>query len=325
MSERALRLGWWLSSEEHDPRRLVEHARLAESTGFTTAIISDHLQPWVRHQGNAAFVWATLGAIANATERIEVGTGVTAMVNRMHPVTVAHAAATAAVIFDGRFFLGVGTGERLNEQPFGERWSPTGERRDQLRESLEVIRALWSGHTVSHRGDHWTVENLHLATRPALPAPIYVASSGKRGAALAGEFGDGMISASPDATMVDTFHGSGGDGKPCLAQLHVSLATTMDGAVENAWEWWPNGAVPASVLDEMARPADFEAMAEAAGRDAVRTSVVCATEAGPVVAAIDRLVGAGYDTIYLHQIGPDQRRLAALAANELFAHYRAVR
>src|SRR5882724_10954707 len=117
MSDRALRLGWWLSSEEHDPRRLVEHARLAEFTGFATTMISDHLQPWVRHQGNAAFVWATLGAIANATDALEVGTGVTAMVHRTHPVAVAHAAATIAVMMEDRFFLGVGTGERLNEQP----------------------------------------------------------------------------------------------------------------------------------------------------------------------------------------------------------------
>ncbi len=154
MSERALRLGWWLSSEEHDPRRLVGHARLAETTGFKTAIISDHLQPWVRHQGNAPFVWATLGAIANATDTLEVGTGVTAMVHRMNPVTVAHASATVAVMLEGRFFLGVGTGERLNEQPLGQRWLRTGERLDQLREAIGVLRALWSGNSVNHRGDY---------------------------------------------------------------------------------------------------------------------------------------------------------------------------
>lgn len=131
MSERrAVRLGWWLSSEEHDPRELVEQARLAEAVGFSTTMVSDHLQPWVRHTANAPFVWTVLGALAQATETIEVGTGVTAMVQRMNPTVVAHAAATAGVMFEGRFFLGVGTGERLNEQPFGGRWSRTGEHRE---------------------------------------------------------------------------------------------------------------------------------------------------------------------------------------------------
>ena len=117
MPERRVRLGWWLSSEEHGARRLVEHAGLAESAGFETAMISDHLQPWVPRQAHAGHVWTTLGAIAQATERLEVGTGVTAMVHRSHPINIAHAAATAAVLFEDRFFLGVGSGERLNEAP----------------------------------------------------------------------------------------------------------------------------------------------------------------------------------------------------------------
>jgi coenzyme F420-dependent glucose-6-phosphate dehydrogenase len=130
MSE--IRLGWWLSSEEHDPRTIVEHARLAESSGFTTAMLSDHLLPWVPRQGPAGHAWTTLGAIAVATGRLEVGTGVTAMIHRNHPIDVAHAAATAAVLFQDRFFVGVGTGERLNEQPFGERWPRAAEGRHPL-------------------------------------------------------------------------------------------------------------------------------------------------------------------------------------------------
>ena len=132
MSDRRLRLGWWLSSEEHDPRRLVATAQLAEQAGFTTAMISDHLHPWVVAQGHSSHVWTTIGAIAHATDGIEIGTGVTAMVHRSHPVAVAQAAATAAILLEGRFFLGVGTGERLNEQAFGERWPSTGERRQWL-------------------------------------------------------------------------------------------------------------------------------------------------------------------------------------------------
>src|SRR2546423_1318123 len=130
MTSPTLRLGWWLSSEEHDPRELVRHAIKAEAAGFRTAMISDHLRPWVPAQANASHVWTVLGAIANATDQLELGTGVTALVHRSSPIVVAHAAATAAVMFEGRFFLGVGTGERINEQAFAERWPRAGERRD---------------------------------------------------------------------------------------------------------------------------------------------------------------------------------------------------
>jgi len=319
---RGVRLGWWLSSEEHDPRQLVEHSCLAEASGFTTAMISDHLQPWVRHRPHAAFVWTTLGAIAQATDAIEVGTGVTAMVHRMSPIVVAQAAATAGVMLEGRFFLGVGTGERLNEQAFGQRWSRTGERRVQLREAIDVLRKLWTGETVNHRGEYWVVENLQLATRPAIPPPIYVAASGSASAALGGQAGDGMIGVAPDARLVDVFRSSGGQGKPHLAQLHVSLAATIDEATRCAWEWWPVGAVPAEVLSELARPRDFEAIAEGATRESIHNAVVCAADSAPIIAAIDKFVAAGYDTVYLHQIGPDQQRLADAAVAELLPHYR---
>jgi coenzyme F420-dependent glucose-6-phosphate dehydrogenase len=324
MSDTGVRLGWWLSSEEHDPRDLVAAAQLAERSGFSTAMISDHLRPWVRHQGQAPHVWAVLGAIAHTTSSLEVGTGVTAMVSRNSPVDIAQAAATVAVMFEGRFFLGIGAGERLNEQPFGDRWPRAGERRDQMREAVEVLRSLWAGKNVNHRGQYWQVENMQMATLPAEPPPIYIAASGKLSAKTAGEIADGLIGVTPDARMVDTFHGVAEDGrrKRCLGQVHISLAATMDEALENAWQWWPHGVVPPAVLSELARPQHFEAIAEAVGRDAIGDAVVCCTDAAPVVAAIDRFVGAGYDTVYLHQVGPDQDRLAALAQSELLAHYR---
>lgn len=321
MSDRPLRLGWWLSSEEHDPRDLVSQAVLAESIGIETAMISDHLQPWVRHQGHSSFMWTVIGAIASATERLEVGTGVTAMVHRNHPVSVAQAAATAAVMLEDRFFLGVGAGERLNEQAFGERWSRAGERRAQLEEAITVIRELFTGDNVNHRGDYWSVENLRLMTLPASPPPIIVAASAKLSAASAGEHGDGLVGVAPDAHVVDIFRGSGGTDKPCLAQMHVSIAATMDEALDNAWEWWPHGVVPPAVFGELAKPAEYELIANAIGRDAIGDVVICATDAGPLIQAIDRFAGAGFDTVYLHQVGPDQQRLADLAAAELLAHY----
>jgi coenzyme F420-dependent glucose-6-phosphate dehydrogenase len=317
-----LRLGWWLSSEEHDPRALVKHAIAAEATGFETAMISDHLQPWTRRQGQSGHVWTTIGAIANATEAIELGTGVTALIDRGHPINVAHAAATAAVLLGGRFFLGIGSGERLNEQPFGRRWPGPGERLDRVREGIEVIRRLMAGDAVNHRGEHWRVENLALTTRPAGPIPIYVAASGPRSAALAGEVADGLIGVQPDSSVVDVFHGNGGRGKRCIGQVHVSIATTIDEAIGVAREWWPNGAVPSMVLSELARPKDFEALTTDVADDAIRTSVVCTVDAEPVIRAIDRFVAAGFDAVYVHQVGPDQHRLADLARSELLPHYR---
>jgi coenzyme F420-dependent glucose-6-phosphate dehydrogenase len=317
-----LRLGWWLSSEEHDPRHLVKHAVMAEATGFETAMISDHLQPWTRRQGQSGHVWTTVGAIANATETIEVGTGVTAMIHRAHPIAVAQAAATAAVMLDGRFFLGVGSGERLNEQPFGRRWPGAGERLDRLREGVEVVKRLLSGENVNHRGEHWRVENLALTTRPGVAPAIYVAASGPRSAALAGEVADGLIGVQPDVTVVDIFHGNGGRGKRCIGQVHVSLAATMGQAVSTAREWWPNSALPPAILSELARPQDFEVLTTDVTDDAIRTSVVCADDGEPVIRAIDRFVAAGFDSVYVHQIGPDQQRLADLARTELFPHYR---
>jgi len=318
---RPIRLGWWLSSEEHDPRGLVEHAVAAETAGISTAMISDHLRPWVKAQGHSSFVWTVIGAIAQATDALEVGTGVTAVVRRSSPTLVAQAAATAAVMLDERFFLGVGTGERLNEQPFGERWPRAGERRDALGEAIDLIRRLCAGDTVNHRGA-FNVERLELMTLPSAPPPIYVASSGKRSAQLAGKIADGMIGVEPDARLIDVFRGSGGAGKPCLAQLHVSVASSIDDARDTAWKWWPNGVVPPAVLTELATPAEFEQVADAVGPERIGDTVVCADRAEPIVAAIDRFVGAGYDTVYLHQIGPDQRRLLDLVESDLLAHYR---
>ena len=315
-----VRLGWWLSSEEHDPRELVAQAAAAEEIGVTTAMISDHLQPWSRAQGQSSYVWSVIGGIASRTDALEVGTGVTAMLERSSPITIAQAAATAAVMLDGRFFLGVGTGERLNEQPFGARWPRSPERRAALAEAVGLVRRLCTGEMVDHRGDRFVVEHLRLMTRPATPPPILVAASGKKSATLAGEVGDGLIGVVPDASLVAAWRGAGGDGR-AVGQLHVSLAETEDAARDQAFEWWPNGVVPPSVLGELATPAEFEAVAEAVGAGPIGDTVVCASDAGPVVAAIDRFAGAGFDTVYVHQVGPHQDRLRALMRAELLPHY----
>src|SRR3954468_636298 len=161
-----LELGYWLSSEEHGPHALVDHAVHAEEVGFRSAMISDHFHPWVRAQGESPFVWGVLGGIAHATSALRIGTGVTAPIIRMHPAIVAHAAATAAAMLEGRFFLGLGTGERLSEHVVGERWPGATERRAMLEEAVGVIRKLLAGGNVNHVGAYFRVENAELFTRP---------------------------------------------------------------------------------------------------------------------------------------------------------------
>jgi G6PDH family F420-dependent oxidoreductase len=316
-----LELGYWLSSEEHPPDKLVDHAARAEQAGFGTAMISDHIAPWIPVQGNSAFVWSVLGGIANATSTLRVGTGVTAPVHRMHPLVIAHAAATVEVMMPGRFFLGLGTGERLNEHVMGERW-PTGkERRAMLREAIGLIRDLWSGKTVSRRGTYFTVEQAELFTRPDTPPPIVVAASGKRAAKIAGEEADGLVGVAPDAAIVDAFEAAGGTGKPRLAQVHLCWAESECEARETATRWWPNAAIPSSLLGELATPSQFAAAAEQVTADMVAQHVVYGPDVERHAAAIRRMVAAGYTTVYLHQVGPDQHGFLEFCQRELLPRF----
>ncbi|MBC7810057.1 MAG: TIGR03557 family F420-dependent LLM class oxidoreductase, partial [Burkholderiales bacterium] len=207
-------IGYALSSEEHSPNDLVRHARLAEEAGFTFALISDHFHPWVEQQGNSPFVWSVLGAIAHATQRLRIGTGVTAPIIRIHPAIIAHAAATVAAMMPGRFFLGLGTGENLNEHITGEKWPAFDIRAEMFEEAIEVIRLLWQGGEQSHYGLYYTVENARLYTLPDQPIPIMIAAGGEKSAQLAGNLGDGFINTAPEKKVIQAFEKAGGKGKP---------------------------------------------------------------------------------------------------------------
>jgi coenzyme F420-dependent glucose-6-phosphate dehydrogenase len=312
-----IEVGYWLSSEEHGPRALVEHARLAEDHGFEHAMISDHLHPWVPAQGHAPFVWGVLGALAEATRHLHVATGVTAPMLRMHPVVVAHAAATAAVQLEGRFALGVGTGELLNEHVTGDTWPRPGVRRRILREAIGVMRALFEGKEVNHEGEHITVAHAQLFTRPATPPPIWVAASGARTAGLAGEVGDGLIGLVPDPSLVAAFETAGGRGKPRMAQLHVCWAPDEADARATARRLWPVGALPASVLPELARPVQFEDVAALVDEDAVADAVICGPDPEPMARAVQRFAAAGFTRVYVHQVGPDQKGFVTFWSSEV--------
>ncbi len=172
----------------------MRYAQRAEEIGFTFAAISDHFHPWIDQQGHSPFVWGVLGAVAQATERIEVITGVTAPIIRTHPAIVAHAAATCAQLFEGRFSFGLGTGEHLNEHVLGDKWPRAGIRRAMLEEAIDVMRKLWKGENTNHSGRFYTVENARIYDAPDRPIPLLIAASGDKALELAGEKGDGLIS-----------------------------------------------------------------------------------------------------------------------------------
>lgn len=301
------RFGYTLSSEEHPPARLVEHARLAEEAGFDFASISDHFHPWVSAQGHSPFVWGVLGGISSVTERIEVGVGVTCPIIRLHPAIVAHAAATTSLLFGDRFFLGVGTGEALNEHVHGDRWPRPEIRREMLEEAVAVMRALWAGDTVDHRGRYYEIENARLFDAPEVPIPVIVSGFGPEAAALAGRIGDGYWGHAPDRELLGAFERAGGSG-PRFAQLNVCWAASEEAGRDTVFRVWPNTAVPGQLSQDLPTWTHFEQAVQLATVD----DVVESTPVGPdlvdaVRRSVDEYVDAGFDHLHIHQIGPDQR------------------
>jgi G6PDH family F420-dependent oxidoreductase len=315
------RIGYALSSEEHTPLDLVRNARLAEEAGFEFALVSDHFHPWIDHQGQSAFVWSVIGGIAEATERLELGTGVTCPLIRIHPAIVAQAAATSAAMMPGRFFLGLGTGENLNEHVLGDGWPSADVRLVMLEEAIGVIRRLWEGEPVSHRGAHYTVEDARLYTLPDELPPIVVAASKSGSAEIAGRLGDGFVGTAPEPELIETFRGAGGDGKPRYGQLTVCYASSEEEARRTAFEWWPNAAIGGDLGQELPLPKHFEQTCELLTEDQVADRVVCGPDPERHREAIDQYAAAGYDHVYVHQVGPDQEAFLEFYAQDVLPAY----
>jgi coenzyme F420-dependent glucose-6-phosphate dehydrogenase len=310
-------VGYALSSEERTPQELVEQARMAEAAGFEFALISDHFHPWLDEQGESPFVWSVLGAIAEATERIPIGTGVTCPTMRMHPAIVAHAAATTACLMPGRFFLGLGTGENLNEHVLGDRWPSAEERLEMLEEAVAIIRELWEGGLVTHRGKHYTVDRARLYTVPGEAPPIAIAAAAENAAELAGRHGDALVSTAPDEDVVKAFEKAGGKGKPKYGQFHVCVADSREQAVETAYRCWRNGALEGELGQELPLPRYFRQATEALTREQVAEQVVCGKDPGPHREKIEEFADAGFDRVYVHQVGSDQEAFMRLYEREV--------
>ena len=312
-----MKIGYALSSEERTPRELVTEARLAEEAGFEFALVSDHFHPWLDEQGESPFVWSVLGALAEATERIPIGTGVTCPTMRIHPAIVAHAAATTACLMPGRFFLGIGSGENLNEHILGDRWPGAEERLEMLEEAVGVIRELWQGGLVTHRGKHYTVDRARLYTVPDEPPPLAIAATAENAAELAGRLGDALISTAPDADVVKAFERAGGKGKPKYGQIHVCVGDSREQAVETAYRCWRFSALGGDLNQELPLPRHFRQASEVLTREQVAAQVICGSDPGSHREKIEEFADAGFDHVYVHQVGSDQQALMRLYEREL--------
>src|SRR4051794_31019841 len=300
-----MNIGYWLSSEEQSPRDLVQNAKRAEDAGFGHVLISDHIHPWVDAQGHSPFVWGVIGAIAQATERVELGTAVTCPLIRVHPAIVAHAAATAQSLMDGRFFLGVGTGENLNEHVTGARWPRADERLEMLDEAIDVLRALFGGEWETYRGKHYTVEQAKLYDAPTTPAPIIVAAKAEQAAKLAAAKGDGYMNTSADEEIVKVYKGAGGKG-PLYGKVTGCLAPDAATAKKIAKERSPNTGMGGDLSTELELPRDFQSVAELVREEDLEGSLVLGSDPTEWREKLDEFERAGFTHVTLHDVSTNQ-------------------
>ncbi|MBI2737199.1 MAG: TIGR03557 family F420-dependent LLM class oxidoreductase [Rhodospirillales bacterium] len=300
-----MKLGYKLMTEEHGPADLVRNAKRAEQAGFDFAAISDHYFPWLEEQGHAPFAWSVLGAAAQATERLGLMTAVTCPIMRYHPAIIAQAAATMGLLTDGRFTLGLGAGERLNEHVVGQGWPGVVERHERLSEALDIIQGLLAGKLTTYRGQHFKLDHARLFDRPRRKPPVIVAAGGPEAGRLAGEKADGLIVTEPEKELIKAFTGAGGKG-PRYAEVAMCAAADEDEARETAhrhYRWTLSGW---AVLAELPHDEAFAAASKHVSVDMVGEEISCGPSADRHLEAIHELTAIGCDHIILTQIGPDQ-------------------
>jgi G6PDH family F420-dependent oxidoreductase len=308
-------IGAFLSSEEHGPLDLLIQAKLAEQAGFNSVFISDHFHPWTDLQGQSPFVWSVIGAISAATNQ-RVTTGVTCPTVRIHPAILAQAAATTQILLGGRFVFGVGSGEALNEHILGDRWPSVEIRLQMLEEAIQVIRLLWEGGLVNHHGEFYTVENARLYSVPDSPPPIAVSGFGPKAAELAARVGDGYITVQPDRDLLGAYRDHGGQG-PSIAAVKVCWGLDEKQARKLAHALWPTECLPGQLSQELPMPAHFEAAAEIVTEEMVGDTLACGPDPERHVKAISAYLEAGFDEVYVNQIGPDQEGFFDFYAREI--------
>jgi G6PDH family F420-dependent oxidoreductase len=308
--------GYFLSCEEYTPAELIDQAKRAEDAGFDALWISDHFHPWNDEQGESPFVWSVIGALSQACS-LPVTTAVTCPTVRTHPAIVAQAAATAAVMLDGKFTLGVGTGEALNEHILGTVWPTADVRLEMLEEAVEVIRALWTGEVVSHRGQHYTVDTARIYTLPTQPPPIYVSAFGPKAVDVAARIGDGLVSTSPDQDLLARYKEKAGAGTTIQGGFKVCYAESPEAAAQIAHRLWANSGLPGELSQVLPSPRHFEQASGLVTQEMTRESVVCGRDVGKHVDAFAPFVGAGFDEVYVANMGPHYADMITMYADEV--------
>jgi len=308
------KIGYAAMLEQFGPREVVEYSARAEAAGFSGVMAADHFQPWVPRQGHAAFVWGVLTAIAERTVG-DIGPGVTCPSFRMHPAIVAQASATLATMYPGRHWLGLGSGEALNEHVVAGYWPEKAERITRMFEAIEIIRKLFSGKDVRHDGRFFKLETARLWTLPEVTPPIYVATAGPITAKKTGLLCDGLITVgAPEdkcAMLLGQFAagareaGKDPDRMPRIIQLHLSWAETDEQALQNAMVEWPNGGMKFPKQD-IRSPLDFEAMAQLVRPEDFEGRMLISSDPELHRREIQRFLDLGFDQVYLHNVGRNQ-------------------
>ena len=319
-----MRLGYFLSCEEWGPHDLVKQAVAAKKAGFDRLWISDHFHPWNDAQGHSPFVWSVIAAISQAAPGMTVTTGVTCPTIRIHPAIIAHAAATSAVLLDGRFMLGVGSGEALNEHILGDHWPEADERLEMLEEAIDVMRLLWQGDFQSHRGRHYRVENARLYDLPDEPPPVIVSGFGPKSVDLAARIGDGYCTVGPDADSVKRFRdGAGSDSGDKIVQGGLKVCWSQDAkkARETVHHLWPNEALPGELAQVLPSPRHFEQASQLVSEEDATSDVPCGDDVDEHLAAIAEYEKAGFDELYVNQIGPEQDAFFDAYAQHILPRY----
>lgn len=299
-----MQIGYKLSTESFGPQEIIRQAVLAEQAGFDFVESSDHYHPWLDVQGHSAFTWTLLGAIAAKTDRIGLATGVTCPTVRYHPAIVAQAAATTALVSDGRFTLGIGAGERLNEHVVGQGFPSTPTRHAMLREALEIIRLLWSGGYRSYEGKYLRLEEARVFDLPDTLPTIAVAASGKVSATIAAELGDGLFATEPKPNIVGHYRAAGGHG-PGYAEAPVAWARDQQSAVKAVLEKSRWALTGWKVMSELPNPVNFDAASATVTEDDVLGQFACGPDVERHVEVVKQFTDAGFDRIVLQNAGPD--------------------
>jgi G6PDH family F420-dependent oxidoreductase len=310
-----VRLGYFLSCEEYTPTQLVEQAVAAEAAGFDALWISDHFHPWNDEQGQSPFVWGVIGALSHACS-LPVTTAVTCPTVRMHPAIVAQAAATAAVQLEGRFILGVGSGEALNEHVLGDVWPATDVRLEMLEEAVALMRLLWEGGVVTTSGTHYDVDTARIYTLPGEPPPVYVSGFGPKATDLAARIGDGYISTKTDVDLLKQFKDASG-GKPTMAGTKVAYAPTRDEGIDLAHRIWPNAGLPGELAQVLPTPTHFEQASQLVTREMSAEGAPAGPDPDVHLAAVREYLDLGYDEVYVANMGPHYLDMIDLFGREV--------